>query len=59
MPDGWKLNRPPLSLSQTGRALRALERRDPPLVRREVDEGEGIQFWQTTFAVEEALDDEG
>jgi hypothetical protein len=37
-----------LGSTEVGQALRALEAREPALARREVDEGLGIEFWQTT-----------
>jgi hypothetical protein len=36
--------------------LRGLERRTPQLVRPEVDEGLGIQFWTVTYDATEAIE---
>lgn len=42
---------------EAGRTLRALERRGPPLVRQEVDEGLGVRFWMSTYEAAEAVEE--
>jgi hypothetical protein len=41
---------------RTGRVLRGLARRDPPLAMRLIDEGLGVQFWISTYDAADALD---
>ena len=50
-------DRSKLDRTEVHRVLRSLERRDPPLVRSEIDARLNERFWMTTYDAAGAIDE--
>jgi DNA-binding IclR family transcriptional regulator len=46
-----------LNVQHAHRTLQGLERRQPSLVREDIDAGLGIRFWMTTYDAAEAMEE--